>query len=210
MSTNKKTRSDQSNETGFERMEKFHPHKTLLFFALVGSTVLFLSMSFLYVITVSRSGTPVNFQLPKSFSVSTVFILLSSFSITGAIKAFRNDAMQDLKLSLLITLGFGMCFCLSQAIGLRAMIDSGYFISTNVGVSYLYVITGMHFLHVTGGMIYLIVMSLRVFGASNDMVKSLMFFSDDYQFTRLQLSTVYWHFIDALWVLLYFMFLFSF
>ena len=90
------------------------------------------------------------------------------------------------------------------------MINSGYFISTNVGVSYLYVITGMHFLHVTGGMIYLMVMSLRVFGASNDMVKSLMFFSDDYQFTRLQLSTVYWHFIDALWVLLYFMFLFSF
>src|SRR5688572_8358381 len=140
MSTNKKTRSDQSKETGFRRMERFHPHKTLLFFALVGSTVLFLSMSFLYVITISRSGTPIDFQLPKSFSVSTVFILLSSFSITGAIKAFRNDSMQELKMSLVTTLGFGMCFCLSQAIGLKAMINSGYFVSSNVGVSYLYVI----------------------------------------------------------------------
>jgi cytochrome c oxidase subunit 3 len=210
MSTNKKTRSDQSNLTGFKRMEKFHPHKTLLFFALLGSTVLFLSMAFLYVITVSRSGTPDNFQLPKSFSVSTVFILLSSFSIAGAVKAFKKDALQELKISLMATLGFGMFFCLSQAIGLKIMIDSGLFISSNVGVSYLYVITGMHFLHVAGGMIYLLVISYRVFGASGDMVKSLMFLSDDYQYTRLQLSTIYWHFVDALWVILYFMFLFSF
>ena len=191
-------------------MEKFHPHKTLLFFGLVGSTVLFLSMTFLYVITVSRSGTPDAFQLPKSFSVSTVFILLSSFSISGAVKAFKNDALLELKISLMSTLAFGMLFCLSQAIGLKIMIDSGYFISSNVGVSYLYVITGMHFLHVAGGMIYLLAISFRVFSSSGDMVKSLLFLSDDYQYTRLQLSTIYWHFVDALWVILFFMFLFSF
>jgi cytochrome c oxidase subunit III len=210
VSINKKTRSDRSNLSGFKRMEKFHPYKTLLFFGLVGSTVLFLTMAFIYIVTINNIGNPDNFQLPKAFSVSTVFLLLSSFAISGVVKAFRNDSMKELKLSLLLTLILGSLFCISQAWGLKKMIDTGFFISSNVGVAYLYAITGMHFLHVAGGMIYLLVISFRVYSNSSDMVKSLMFFSDDSQMTRLQLSTIYWHFIDALWILLFFMFLYSF
>ena len=191
-------------------MEKFHPFKTLLFFGLVGSTILFLSMAFLYFVTVSRNGNPPNFQLPKAFTVSTIFMLLSSFSITGAVKAFRDDSIIKLKIILGITLGLGIIFCISQGFGLKHMFESGYFISSNVGVAYLYVITGMHFLHVAGGMICLAIITYRVFNCSDDMVKSLMFFTDDYQLTRLQLTTIYWHFVDILWVVLFFMFLFSF
>ena len=210
MSTNKKTKSTDRQLTGFKRMEKFHPFKTLLFFGLTGSTILFFSMAFLYFVTVARSGTPANFELPKAFTVSTIFLLLSSFTISGAVKSFRDDEMSRLKLLLSITLGLGLIFCVSQAIGLKSMIDSGYFISANVGVAYLYVITGMHFLHVMGGMIYLMVITSKVFGSSGDMVRSLLFFTDDYQLTRLQLTTIYWHFVDILWVMLFFMFLFSF
>src|SRR5688572_5269321 len=98
MSANKKTKSTDSQLSGFKRMEKFHPFKTLLFFGLVGSTILFLSMAFLYFVTVIRNGTPVNFQLPKAFTVSTIFLLLSSFAISGAVKSFREDEMGKLKL----------------------------------------------------------------------------------------------------------------
>lgn len=210
MSTNKKTRSGQSSLSGFKRMEQFHPYKTLLFFGLVGSTVLFLTMAFIYVVTVNNANTPPTFQLPKVFSVSTILLLLSSFSISGAAKAFRNDAMKELKTSILITLVLGTLFCVSQAWGLKQMIDTGFFMSANVEVSYLYVITGMHFLHVAGGMIHLLMIAFKVNNSSHDMVKSLLFFTDDYQLTRLQLSTIYWHFVDALWVMLFFMFLFSF
>ncbi len=210
MSTNKKTRSDQSSLSRFKRMEQFHPYKTLLFFGLVGSTVLFLTMAFIYVVTVNKANTPPTFQLPKVFSVSTILLLLSSFSISGAVKAFKNDAMKELKTALFVTLILGTLFCAFQAWGLKKMIDTGFFLSANVEVSYLYVITGMHFLHVAGGMIYLLLIAFKVNHASGDMVKSLLFFTDDYQLTRLQLSTIYWHFVDALWVLLFFMFLFSF
>ena len=175
MSTNKKTKSSDKQLTGFKRMEKFHPFKTLLFFGLTGSTILFLSMAFLYFVTINRTGVPMNFELPKVFTVSTILMLLSSFVISGAVKSFREDDMDRLKLLLSITLGLGLIFCLTQALGLKKMVDSGYFISTNVGVAYLYVITGMHFLHVTGGMIYLMVITSKVFGSSGDMVRSLMF-----------------------------------
>ena len=191
-------------------MEKFHPYKTLLFFGLVGSTVLFLTMAFIYVVTVNRNGIPENFRLPEAFSVSTIFMLLSSFALSGAVKAFKMDDMRDLKISIAVTILMGTLFCITQAWGLKGMIDDGFFVNSNIGVTYLYVIAGMHFLHVTGGLIYLMVITYKVFNNSGDMVKQLMFFTDEFQLTNLQLSTIYWHFVDALWVMLFLMFLFSF
>jgi cytochrome c oxidase subunit 3 len=191
-------------------MEKFHPYKTLLFFGLVGSTVLFMTMAFIFVVTVNKAGPPESFQVPKSFSVSTILILVSSFSLAGCVNYFRTDAMKELKLSLIVTVIAGLLFCFSQAWGLKKMIDSGLFNSTNVGVAYLYVITGMHFLHVAGGLLYLTVLTFRAHNSSGDMVKSLLYFSDESQLTRLQLTSIYWHFVDVLWILLFFMFLFSF
>lgn len=210
MSTNRQTRSDKTSQSGFSRMEKFHPFKTFLFFGLVGSTVLFLTVSFLYFITISRTYNAPEVTLPKAFSVSTVFLLLSSYSISGVVTAFRNDSLRQIKIALSVTLFLGGMFCISQVIGWKKLIDSGLFLNSHVGVSYLYIITGIHFLHVAGGMLYLMILTAGVFGKSNDIVKSLMYFTDDYQLTRLQLATIYWHFVDALWILLFFMFLFTF
>lgn len=210
MSTNRKTDSRQDQETGFSRIEKLHPAKTFLFFGLVGSSVLFLAVAFVYLITISRNGVPDNFQFPKAFSVSTVLMLVSSYFITGLVKGFRNDSFSQIKIALAGTLASGTLFCLAQAAGLYKMIEAGFFISSNVGVSYLYIITGMHFLHVAGGLIYLLILTAQVFGKSKDMVQSLLYFSDELHLTRFQLISVYWHFVDAMWVLLFFMFLFSF
>lgn len=181
-----------------------------MFFGLVASTVLFLSVVFLYFISLSGNNTPQNFSFPKAFSVSTIFLLLSSYFISGAISAYKNDSIRDLKIALAGTLIFGTIFCVAQFIGWKKLVDSGLFLNSNVGVAYLYIITGLHLLHVLGGMIYLLVLTSGVFGKSNDIVKSLLYFTDEYQLTRLQLITIYWHFVDALWILLFFMFLFSF
>jgi cytochrome c oxidase subunit III len=210
MSTNKKTRSGTPRQSGFERIERIHPYKTFLFFGLVGSTVLFLSMAFLYLITTSRSITPVEFDFPKIFSVSTMIMLLSSYSLSGAVRAYRDDSFSRLKTAVVGTLLLGLVFCILQAIGWYQMAKAGFFIQSNVGVSYLYIISGIHFVHVIGGMIYLVILATTVYQKSGDVANSLMFLTDEYQLTRIQLITVYWHFVDAIWALLFFMFLFSF
>lgn len=210
MSTNRQTKSGKSNLSGFNRMEKFHPIKTLMFLGLVGSTILFLSVAFLYFMSVSRFTLPDSFILPKAFSVSTILLLLSSYSLSGVVNAFKNDSFRNLKLALVGTLFLGSLFCIAQIMGWKKLIDSGMFLNSNVGVAYLYIISGIHFIHVVGGMIYLLILTVGVFIKSTDMVKSLLFFSDDFQLTKLQLVTIYWHFVDALWILLFLMFLFSF
>ena len=210
MTTRKNIRTEQRNKLDFTAIEKFHPYKTFLFFALVGSSVLFIAFSSLYFFTVSRNAPPESFMLPKVFSVSTVLLLLSSFSISRVTSAFRKDSFFDLKSSLYVTLALTFAFCLTQVLGWKKIFESGYFVSEHVGVAYLYVISGIHFLHVLGGLIYLSVTAIQVHLKSRNIASSLMFFADDYYLTKLQLTQYYWHFIDVLWILLYFMFLFTF
>jgi cytochrome c oxidase subunit 3 len=210
MDANNKTHKREEKESGFSAIERMHPFKTVMFLGLVGSTVMFLSFSFLYFVTINRSGIPESFVFPKIFTVSTVLMLVSSYFMSGISKAFRNDSVFNLRISLSATLALGTLFCLTQAYGLFQMYEAGFFINSNVGVAYLYVITGIHLLHVAGGIIFLSVLAFDIFFSTGDAVKSLLYFSNGNHLTKLQLASVYWHFIDVLWVLLFFLFLFSF
>lgn len=210
MSTNRKTQTGRKKLMDFSTIEKFHPYKTFLFFGLVGSTILFLSVSFLYFLTISRGEVPENFRLPKAFSVSTILMLFSSYSISGIMKSFRNDSSKGLKNGLLITLGLSLLFCISQSIGWMQLYNEGFMPDSHVSVTYLYLISGIHFAHVVGGIIYLVYLTGIVFSRSGDFVKSLLFFSDNHQMTKFQLAGAYWHFVDFLWVGLFLMFLFTF
>ncbi len=191
-------------------MKNFIRIKHLCFSGLLGSTLVFLSISFLYVITISKAAELKNFHLPKSFFVSTVLLMASSFTISKASKAFENDSFNDLMRSLIFTLGLSLCFGVCQVLGWKSMFDAGFFLSTQVGVSYLYVISGFHLLHVLAGIIFIVHLTFKAYSKSQDMVDSLLFFSDKSQQIKIELATIFWHFVDFIWLCLFFMFLFTF
>lgn len=68
----------------------------------------------------------------------------------------------------------------------------------NTASSYIYVITALHILHVLSGLLYLISVVLAAF--------RMQFSSDNY--LRISLISIYWHFLDALWVILFLFFQF--
>lgn len=204
-----KTKQTEKSLSGF-RVERFHPYKTILFFGLLGSTVLFLAVSFLYLTTISKSGEFKTFHLPKAFTLSTILMLFSSYTISQTQKAFKEDSFNNLLKYLIITLCLAMFFSVSQLFGWKSMYDSGFFLSTQMGVSYLYIISGLHLLHVAVGICMLIYLSFMAYNRSLDMVDSLLFFSDNNQAVKLELVCVFWHFIDFIWLCLFLMFLFSF
>jgi cytochrome c oxidase subunit 3 len=207
--SSQKTGRDKDKLTGFARIEKFHPYKTFLFFGLVGSAVLFLSLILFYVIKIS-SGTPLNgFRLPKAFFVSTIVMLFSSYGLSRTMRAFKNDQIKELSLALTATLIFSLIFTGLQAIGWYQLFKEGFFINSRSGVAFLYLITGLHLLHVLIGVIYLVTCISPVYLASKDMVKALVFFSDKFQQTKIELLNIYWHYVDFLWLCLFFMFLFT-
>ncbi len=205
-----KTTSQKKRLMDFSRIEKFHPYKTFLFFGLLGSTVVFMSVTFLYLAGLSKTIPLENFKLPRPFFLSTLFLLFSSFSISKAVNAFREDASKKLLQSLAITLGLGLAFAVSQVLGWKKLFDMGFLFQTNTKVSYLYVISGIHFLHIFTGLIFLSLTTFSVFFKSKDPVKSLLYFSNEYEQTKLELVVIFWHFIDFLWMGLFLVFLFTF
>lgn len=208
MRTNK-TRQTEKPESGF-RISRIHPYKTILFFGLLGSTILFLAVSFLYLTSISNAENLKDFRLPKAFTLSTLILLFSSYTISRTVRAFKEDSFNNLMKYLVFTLCLAMFFCVSQFFGWKKMYESGFFLSGQVGVSYLYIISGLHLLHIGAGICMLIYLSFMAYNRSLDMVDSLLFFSDNNQQIKIELVCVFWHFIDIIWLCLFLMFLFTF
>lgn len=205
MKTNKTKSSEKLVHQ--EKAQRFHPYKTFLFFGLLASSVVFLAVSFLYITSISKLSNDQSFQLPKAFTLSTLLMLFSSYTISLSLKSFNNDSFNELIKSLIITLTLSLLFCVCQFFGWKEMYDNGFFISTNLGVSYLYIISGIHLLHVLGGLGLLIYATYKCYNKSLDIVDSLLFFSNKMEYIKLELLCIFWHFIDLVWLCLFLMFL---
>ncbi len=205
------------NKTGNEReinidsrhLERMHPYRSFLFFSLVGSSILFLSLVFLYIIWMTQNPEINHFRLPKSFIVGTIALLISSYSVTLAQQAFRNDDDKKLVLSFVLTLGLTMLFASMQVIGWTELYDKGLFFNGPRGVTFLYILSGLHFLHLGAGLLWQFYLSIRAFDIWNDPVKSLVYFSNKFEGTRIDLFATFWHYLDILWLCLFLTFLFT-
>lgn len=205
----KKEGQKTNREKAFRRLENMHHHKTFLFFAIIGSTLAFLSLVFLYAIRISDLKVLDGFTLPKIFSVSTIVFLISSYTISRCASAFKADNMNDLRISLFLTLILGMVFCATQVLGFRELYKAGFYINEHPGVAFLYLITGFHLMHVLLGFVAVSYLNFNANIVSNDMVKQLLFFSSKREKNKLEIVTFYWHFVDVIWLVVYFVFLFS-
>lgn len=189
--------------------ERMGPQRTFLFFALIGSSILFLSLVIMFIIWMSYHPPIENLRLPKAFIVSTIILLFSSYFLTLARRAFQNDKSKLLLISLFSTLVLSSAFTYLQVTGWKELYVSGHFFDGAAGVTFLYLITGLHFIHVFGGIIYLIYLNLIAFDAWQDPVKNLLYFSNPVEGIRLELFSAYWHFLDGLWLFLFLTFLFT-
>jgi cytochrome c oxidase subunit 3 len=199
----------EKKETTISRLEKIHPHKMLLYLATFGSSLIFLFMIVAFSFSIAEEGF-VGFKMPKAFVVSLVLLLLSSYTISKALPAFKKDNISELKKTLGLTLMFGLSFTISQYVGWYELNQSGVYLSGKTSGAYLYVISGLHVLHLAGALVFITMAYTKVSGISRDPVKALILITDPYEELKIEMLSFYWHFIDALWVVLFFYFLFSF
>lgn len=202
-------RTEKSSSV-FSFSERTHPYRTFMFLGLVGSGILFLAMVFMFIIWLNNNPPIENFKVPKSFMVSTIVMLITSYLVVLANRYLKEDHAKGLLLSLTGALLLSGVFSLLQVLGWKDIYDQGFYLDGDAGIALLYVISAIHFLHVCGGMIYLFYLTLKVFDIWNDPVRSLLYFSNKYEAVRLELFSSYWHYLDGLWLFLFLTFLFSF
>lgn len=208
--SNQKIKKDQGKLVSFSRLEKFHPYKTFLFFALLGSTVVFMAITFLYLVNLKRTLPPEDLKLPDIFFISTLLLLFSSYSVSKILAAFRNDSFKDIFMFLGMTLVSGILFTTCQVWGWSKLFESGFPLSIHNRVSFFYVITGIHFIHVFAGLVILSYIMIQCHLKSKDAVKALLYFSNNYNYTKFELAVIFWHFVDFLWLGLFLIFLCTF
>lgn len=197
-------------ESTFQKIEKLHPHKMLLYLGIFGSSLVFIFMLTAYSISRPENSIFTGFDLPKAFILSTIILLFSSFSISGIVQAYKDDRLKSMRNALGITLCLGLAFSVCQYIGWVTLTRSGIYFSEEISGSFLYVISVLHILHLTFGMAFLSSLFYKSIITANDPVKALIMVTNPYQKIRLEMLTIYWHFMDALWLALFLYFLFTF
>jgi len=175
--------------------KRIHPHKFTLWVALGSIVMMFAALTSAYIVKKNQSSW-LEFNLPRIFWYSTFTILLSSVTIHLALKAFKAREMSRYRLFITTTAVLGVLFILMQWFGFRDL-ESRHIALTgpksNSAASFLFVITGLHMVHVLGGVIALLVIFIRAYRVR---VKN-------YSSLPIELVGTYWHFVDALWIYLF-------
>ncbi|SFC87683.1 cytochrome c oxidase subunit 3 [Algibacter pectinivorans] len=170
--------------------------KMMLWFGIVSLIMSFAGWTSAFVVSSSRPDWLKDFVLPNAFIISTVVIIVSSITFILAKRALKSGNQKATMLWLVSTLVLGCVFIYNQFAGFRQIIDLGYNFTgptSNVTMSYIYLIAIVHILHVVVGLICLLVVIYNHFKQKYTKDKML----------GLELAGTFWHFIDILWVYLF-------
>ncbi|MEJ8755477.1 cytochrome c oxidase subunit 3 [Pontibacter sp. H259] len=209
MDPEKKNKIGSRQLSAFKQMEHMHPIRMLLYLSMVGIGVLFLIL----LIAFMRTGgfyKAEHISLPRFFSVGTVLLLLSSYTINRVGAIYKKDKLHKMTRYLGITLVLSLLFVGSQLLGWREMTAAGINFNGKASGTYLYLISALHILHLSGGIIFLFFLFLKTAHVAADSVRTLVFIRDPYRRLQLSMLTSYWHFLDFMWLGLYLVFLFMF
>lgn len=170
--------------------------KMMLWFGIISLIMSFMGWTSAFIVSSSREDWLKDFQLPNAFMVSTIFIILSSITFILAKRALKTNNRQMTTVWLLATLVLGILFIYNQFSGFQEIINLGYNFTgptSNVTMSYIYLIAMVHILHVVAGLICLLVVIYNHFKQKYNPTNMLGF----------ELAATFWHFIDVLWIYLF-------
>lgn len=132
--------------------------------------------------------------LPKAFIYSTVIIIISSITMHMAYLSAKKLEFGKQKLYTILTILLGIAFFFSQYSAWMVLTDAGaFFVNYNASQSFIYVFTGAHLLHIFGGILMLL---YSLIGKMRNIPQVRNLF-------RIEVTSLFWHFIDILWIYLY-------
>ncbi|MCM4173568.1 cytochrome oxidase subunit III [Arenibacter sp. TNZ] len=184
---------DLTQGTGKEKNNR--AKKMMLWFGIISLLMGFAGWTSAYIVSSSREDWVRELALPSSFLISTIVIVISSITYIMAKKAIKQDQLKQCTNWLLLTLGLGIAFVVLQFNGFSQMVANGYYFTgptSNIKMSYVFLIAAVHIVHVVAGIISLLVVitnHLRNKYSSEEML-------------GFELGATFWHFLDILWVYL--------
>jgi cytochrome c oxidase subunit 3 len=169
-----------------------------LWILLTAVIMLFAGLSSAYIVL---RGMPSwqNIELPSLLWPNTAILLMSSVAIELARRAIRRNDAQSMKRWLGVGGVLGLGFLIGQVAAWRQLVNQGVYLPTTLQSSFFYILSGLHGVHLLGGVIglcFVLAMALR---------NRLTAFAHE----PLKLCAMYWHVMDGLWLYLFLLLLLS-
>ena len=188
------------NNTNYSNLA-FHPYRIMMTLFLAGLTMLFLALSGSYVYSRVQNHLP-PLNVPWLFVFNTFILVGSSWTMMMAKRAYENDNTSAYKKSLMNTILLSFVFMVSQYLAWQMMMAANITLQTSNASGYLYAISIIHLLHVVAGLPFLLLFYWKAQKRMIEPVSVLIYFSDPEKLLKLRLLTLYWHFLDILWIYL--------
>jgi cytochrome c oxidase subunit 3 len=169
--------------------------KFLVWLFIISSFMLFAALTSGFIVyTAGSVERGIKISLPQAFIWSTALIFISSITMHMAYLSAKRLQFQKQQQYLLLTVALGLAFFGLQLYSWKYLIEQGiYFVNPNASQSFLYIFTGAHLVHVFAGIIMLL-------NAWYGKLKNIPQLNNLF---RLEVTSIFWHFIDILWIYLY-------
>lgn len=170
---------------------RIHPHKFTLWVAIGSMLMMFAGLTSAYIVKSGQANWEV-IDTPKQFWYSTAVLLISSLTVQMAVRSFKQREMNKYRVLVLVTLILGIAFVLLQWFGFKWMWNNGVHFNGSGAGQFLYVIAGLHGVHVLGGIVALVLLVGKAFFGQTKI----------YNAVPIEMMRTYWHFVDLLWLYL--------
>jgi cytochrome c oxidase subunit 3 len=199
-----------------EAAHRVRARRSLTYLFMVAIVMFFAALSSAYIVSRGSADYWVTFRMPVDFWYSTAIIVVSSLSVQLALRAARHGDKRATATWLVATLVLGVIFSVFQFKGWKEMserrmnlvTDSLYYSQDdpghtaplnadmadhwNVSSGYFHVLTFSHWLHLAGGLVVLMVLTVR----------ALLGRYTAQAHTGVWQGTMYWHFLTGVWIYL--------
>ena len=181
-----------------QQRKKIHPHKFTLWVAIGSILMMFAGLTSAFIVKSNQTNW-VTVVIPNMFWISTAVIIASSVTVQMALRSFKQREMGRYRALIGVTLLLGVAFVILQWLGFQDLWAQKITFRGAGAGQFLYVIFGLHAIHVIGGIVTLMVMFIRAFIGRTKLYSSV----------PVEVAAIYWHFVDVLWIylLLFFMFI---
>lgn len=159
--------------------------------ALGAILMFFMALTSSFIVRRGASGDWRMFPLPIVLYANTVVLLASSVTIELARRQLARGREAAFKNMWLLTCGLGLVFVGGQLLAWRDLRAEGVFLASNPSSSFFYVLTALHGVHLLGGIFALLYVAFHTWQRTRVS-----------QETAAHVASIYWHFMDGLWVFL--------
>jgi len=169
-----------------------NPKKFALWLGIVSMIMIFAALTSAYIVR-QAEGNWIVFELPTLFWINTGVILVSSVTMHWAYLSAKRDNLESVKTATIITTILGVAFLDGQYLAWGSLVENKVHFVGNPSGSFVYVLSGLHGLHIVGGVVFLLIL----------LGSTLKYKVHSKNLNQIEMCATYWHFLGGLWLYLF-------